>query len=81
MFENSQKVSTNKDYRSFMDDTKPEHLGGNPNVNPFAPPPDEKIFTFKEEEKQRRLQEREKNRKTKIWNKNRPAREGCLKRL
>lgn len=56
-----------------MDDAKP--------VNPFAPPPDEKIFTFKEEEKQKRLEERERNRKTKIWNKNRPSREGCLKKL
>ena len=62
-----------KDFRSFMDDTGPQ--------NPFAVPPDEKIFTFKEEEKQKRLDEREKNRKTKIWDKNKPIREGCLKKL
>lgn len=73
MSEASNRVQVNNNFRSFLDDTKPQ--------NPFAPPPDEKIFTFKEEEKQRRLQEREKNRKTKIWNKNRPAREGCLKKL
>ena len=73
MSEASQKIQVNQNFKSFMDETQPE--------NPFAPPPDERIFTFKEEEKQRRLQEREKNRKTKIWNKNRPIREGCLKRL
>jgi len=73
MSEASQKIQVNQNFRSFMDEAQPE--------NPFAPPPDERIFTFKEEEKQRRLQEREKNRKTKIWNKNRPIREGCLKRL
>lgn len=73
MSETSNRVQVNNNFRSFLDDTRPQ--------NPFAPPPDEKIFTFKEEEKQKRLQEREKNRKTKIWNKNRPAREGCLKKL
>jgi uncharacterized phage infection (PIP) family protein YhgE len=73
MSEASNRIRVNENYKSFMDDTPP--------VNPFAPPPDERIFTFKEEEKQRRLHEREKNRNTKIWNKNRPVREGCLKKL
>jgi hypothetical protein len=49
--------------------------------NPFEMPRDEKIFTFKEEERERRLEERKKNSKLKIWEKNRPAREGCLRRL
>lgn len=49
--------------------------------NPFAFPPDEKIFTFKEEEKQRRADDREKNMSLKIWEKNRPIREGCLRKL
>jgi hypothetical protein len=49
--------------------------------NPFKCPEDEKIFTFKEEEKQRRLAERETNHKLKIWEKNRPAREGCLRKI
>lgn len=72
MSEHSSKIQVN-DFRSFMDDTQPQ--------NPFAIPPDEKIFTFKEEEKQKRLEEREKNRQTKIWDKNKPIREGCLKKL
>jgi hypothetical protein len=29
--------------------------------NPFRIPPDEKIFSFKEEEKERKLEERERN--------------------
>ena len=62
-----------QEFRSFLDDTNPQ--------NPFAIPPDEKIFTFKEEEKQKRIEEREINRKTKIWDKNKPIREGWLKKL
>lgn len=58
MSEASQRIQINNNFQSFMDDSQP--------INPFAPPPDEKIFTFKEEEKQRRLQERERNRKTKV---------------
>lgn len=58
MSEASQRIQINNNFQSFMDDAQP--------INPFAPPPDEKIFTFKEEEKQRRLQERERNRKTKV---------------
>ena len=73
MSEASQKVEVNNNFRSFMDNTQPQ--------NPFIIPPDEKIFTFKEEEKQRRLADRERNRNTKIWDKNRPTREGCLKKL
>jgi hypothetical protein len=44
-------------------------------------PPDEKIFTFKEEEKQKKVEEREKNKNLKIWEKNRPEREGCLRKI
>lgn len=73
MSETSQRVHVNSAFKSFMDNTKPP--------NPFMTPPDEKIFTFKEEEKQKRLADREKNRNTKIWDKNRPPREGCLKKL
>lgn len=49
--------------------------------NPFRIPPDEKIFTFKEEEKDRKVEEREKNKNLKIWEKNRPTREGCLRKI
>ena len=36
-------------------------LYGDDEDNPFRIPPDEKIFSFKEEEKERKLEEREKN--------------------
>lgn len=49
--------------------------------NPFRAPPDEKIFTFKEEEKERKIEERETNKQLKIWEKNRPTREGCLRKI
>jgi hypothetical protein len=49
--------------------------------NPFRIPPDEKIFTFKEEEKERKIDDREKNKSLKIWEKNRPTREGCLRKI
>ena len=49
--------------------------------NPFRIPPDEKIFSFKEEEKERKADEREINKALKIWEKNRPTREGCLRKI
>jgi hypothetical protein len=49
--------------------------------NPFRIPPDEKIFTFKEEEKEKKVEDREKNKQLKIWEKNRPTREGCLRKI
>jgi hypothetical protein len=49
--------------------------------NPFKIPSDELIFTFKDDEKQRKIMEREKNKKLKLWEKNRPIREGCLRKL
>ena len=49
--------------------------------NPFRIPPDEKIFSFKEEEKDRKIEERDRNKSMKIWEKNRPTREGCLRRI
>lgn len=49
--------------------------------NPFKIPSDELIFTFKEDEKQRKVMDREKNKKLKLWEKNRPIREGCLRKL
>ena len=49
--------------------------------NPFRIPTDDKIFTFKEEEKQRKADAREKTKRAKIWEKSRPAREGCLKKI
>jgi hypothetical protein len=73
MSQASHRVQVNNEFRSFMDNSQPQ--------NPFMIPPDEKLFTFKEEQKQRRLADREKNRNTKIWDKNRPTREGCLKKL
>ncbi len=49
--------------------------------NPFRIPPDEKIFSFKEEEKERKNVEREQNKSLKVWEKNRPTREGCLRKI
>lgn len=49
--------------------------------NPFRIPPDEKIFSFKEEEKDRKIEERDRNKSMKIWEKNRPTREGCLRKI
>lgn len=49
--------------------------------NPFALPPDEKIFTFKEEQKQQKMVARETNKQQRIWEKNRPLREGCLRKI
>ena len=54
---------------------------GEDESNPFRIPPDEKIFSFKEEEKDRKNDEREKNKSLKIWEKNRPIREGCLRKI
>ena len=48
---------------------------------PFSLPPEELIFTFKEQEKLRKVQEREANKRLKVWEKNRPTREGCLRKL
>lgn len=49
--------------------------------NPFRIPPDEKIFSFKEEEKERKVEERERSKQMKVWEKNRPTREGCLRKI
>ena len=51
------------------------------NQTPFSLPPEELIFTFKEQEKLRKVQEREANKRLKVWEKNRPTREGCLRKL
>ena len=50
-------------------------------TNPFRIPDDEKIFTFKDDEKARKLAEREANKNLRVWEKNRPTREGCLRKL
>ena len=50
-------------------------------MTPFSLPPEELIFTFKEQEKLRREKEREANKDLKVWQKNRPTREGCLRKL
>ena len=39
------------------------------------------IFTFKDDEKNRKIIERESNKNKRIWEKNRPTREGCLRKL
>ena len=49
--------------------------------NPFKDPGDDRIFTFKDEERTRKERERQTNKKLKICEKNRPTREGCLRRL
>ena len=53
----------------------------NKNPNPFSCPSDDKIFTFKEEELQRKKDARDRNRSLKLWEKSRPVREGCLRRI
>jgi hypothetical protein len=54
---------------------------GDEEENPFKIPADEKIFSFKEEEKDRKNDDRERNKNLKIWEKNRPTREGCLRKI
>ena len=49
--------NANRTGNSFYDSTTDESSMR----NPFSAPPDEKIFSFKEEEKERKLVEREKN--------------------
>ena len=57
------------------------NLGFEQHPNPFKDPGDDKIFTFKDEERTRKEKERLQNKKLKIWEKNRPTREGCLRKL
>lgn len=73
----SEHGKNNRTGNSFYDSTDAESN----QHNPFAAPPDEKIFSFKEEEKERKLGEKEKNMSLKIWEKNRPTREGCLRKI
>lgn len=67
--------------------TKPSRVGlfsakgARDEENPFRIPPDEKIFTFKDEEKSRKLEEKKRNSKLKIWEKNKPEREGKLRAI
>ena len=49
--------------------------------NPFKLPPDEKIFTFREEERDRRMEEKEKNSSLKIWERSQPDRAGSLRKM
>ena len=49
--------------------------------NPFKLPSDELIFSFKENEKERKIIDREKNKQLRVWEKNRPVREGCLRKI
>ena len=44
-----------------MDPTDPDNGLNQEEDNPFRIPPDEKIFSFKEEEKERKTEEREQN--------------------
>ena len=77
-------VSSSKSGQSGQKDFKGNQqsfYGQQDDSNPFKIPPDEKIFTFKEEEKERKLDDREKNKGLKIWEKNRPTREGCLRKI
>lgn len=61
-------------YQSMVDFDKPE-------PNPFAFPADEKLFTFKEEEKERKAELRRINSGRSIYDKNRPSREGILRKI
>lgn len=84
------QVSFNKDDLGTDPRNNPyatQNSGANMNVfgdnmaNPFKPPEDHLIFTFKDDEKKRKIMEREANKKKKIYEKNRPTREGCLRKL
>jgi len=72
-------ISSSKDQ---MEDKMTEaSLYGEDSENPFKLPSDELIFSFKENEKDRKVIDREKNKQLRIWEKNRPIREGCLRRI
>ena len=49
--------------------------------NPFKIPDDEKIFTFKDEEKEKRALQKQINSRLKIWEKNKPIRTGKLRQI
>jgi hypothetical protein len=73
-------MSTISSSNSQLGVKEPSQYGENME-NPFSLPKDELIFSFKENEKDRKIIEREKNKNLKIWEKNRPAREGCLRKI
>ena len=58
-----------------------KRLGFDEEENPFKDPGDDRIFTFKDEERTRKERERQANKKLKIWEKNRSNREGKLRAL
>ena len=63
-------INSSKSGQSNQKDTKNKITGSiygyDDETNPFKVPPDEKIFTFKEEEKERKVEEKEKNKNLKI---------------
>ena len=56
-------------------------MGFDEEENPFKDPGDDRIFTFKDEERTRKEHERQVNKKLKTWEKNRSKREGKLRAL
>lgn len=74
-------ISSSKSAMSNNDNRTKKSVYDDDEDNPFRIPPDEKIFSFKEEEKERKAEEREVNKQMKIWEKNRPTREGCLRKI
>ena len=50
-------------------------------ANPYKEPPLEKIFTYKDEQKELKAQEREKNDSLKVWEKGKPKNEGLIRKI
>eukprot|EP00831_Metopus_contortus_P068265 TRINITY_DN61012_c0_g1_i4.p2 TRINITY_DN61012_c0_g1~~TRINITY_DN61012_c0_g1_i4.p2 ORF type:complete len:139 (+),score=42.63 TRINITY_DN61012_c0_g1_i4:2-418(+) len=49
--------------------------------NPYREPPLEKIFTYKDEQKELKMMERKQNAKLNIWEKNKPKNEGLIRKI
>ena len=74
------KASMSAGGAGYGDDVS-EMAGFENQINPFTRPSDDRIFTFKDEERTRKEREKIANKKMKVWEKNRPTREGCLRKL
>ncbi len=64
--------------------TKGNDDGGSqmePEANPYREPPLEKIFTYKDEQKELKLADQQRNASLKIWDKSRPKNEGLIRKI
>eukprot|EP01022_Parablepharisma_sp_SALTPOND_P007992 TRINITY_DN135031_c3_g1_i1.p3 TRINITY_DN135031_c3_g1~~TRINITY_DN135031_c3_g1_i1.p3 ORF type:complete len:407 (-),score=93.01 TRINITY_DN135031_c3_g1_i1:2355-3575(-) len=52
-----------------------------PVPNPYKEPPLEKIFTYKDEQKELKAAEREKSKAMKVWEKGKPKNEGLIRKI